>query len=493
VLAAASRRKLILLIAFALPVAAALVAAFLVTPKYQANSKVLVLAGHEYQSRAEVPGGNEIGPQTTMLDTINTEIEILTSDDLIRGVLNKETVNKLYPELVTSPPRDISLDDAAVRAFQEDLKVAPVKLSNVMSVSLRSYDPRVATETLSVLLTEFQQRHVEAFRRNRRSLLDGELQVQHSRLAILEQERADYKIASGIHSVDEQRSELLRQRARNLETLLSVAIKQQVLSGQVAFLKRELEIQPPQIVARTTSRESEVAQDNQKRLRDLELQEREMRARYLDNSPVLARLQAALNATRQFIAQTRPTTSVVEAQINPLAQEVRSQLITASAEHVSLAGKSAILRDAVAQDEDLLSKLELGATRLADLDRDIAQLNRASGTLRQRLDDERYLDDLDRANVASLRVIEQPSVMRTPIFPNKRLFLAAGTILGGLASGLMLLISLTFGLRAIVTGTVERVLGVPVVAALPLVPRQQIRRTMMLAGAPITLLADRRR
>jgi hypothetical protein len=66
------------LIAFSLPIAEAASGAFLLTPKYQANSKVPFQSGREYLPVADISGGgSEMGPQTTMVDTVNTEIEIL--------------------------------------------------------------------------------------------------------------------------------------------------------------------------------------------------------------------------------------------------------------------------------------------------------------------------------------------------------------------------------------------------------------------------------
>ncbi|MDQ2801978.1 MAG: Wzz/FepE/Etk N-terminal domain-containing protein, partial [Pseudomonadota bacterium] len=98
VLAVAFRRKVALMLAGLVPVVLALAAATLMTPKYQADSKVLVRSGREYLPQTEgAGGGSEMGPTTTMLDAINTEIEILTGDDLTREVLRKETIARLYP------------------------------------------------------------------------------------------------------------------------------------------------------------------------------------------------------------------------------------------------------------------------------------------------------------------------------------------------------------------------------------------------------------
>ena len=476
VLAVAFRHKLALLLAFSIPVAAALAAAALMTPKYQADTKVLVRSGREYLPQTVVVGGGEMGPTTTMLDTINTEIEILTSDDLMREVLNKETIARLYPKLAAAPPAGSSLADAAEKAFRADLSVGPVRLSNVIAISLRSYDPQVATETLHLLLNGFQQRHVDAFRTNHSLLLDGQLQDQTVRLLALEKERATYMAQVGLHSVAEQRTVLIQQRAKRMQELQDTELQKQSLAEEIAFLNNELTEQPARITMQTTTRDSEVAQDNQRRLRDLEQQEHELLVRYPAGSRLIEGLEAKLNAMRQFATQTSPKSSTVEVGINPIVSTLRARLIAASTELAPLADRIVALRAASAEEDARLAHLSQAEVHLADLDRQIAQLSAASSTLHQRLEDAHYLDDLDRAKIASLKVIQQPVAMGKPVSPKTSVFLAFGVAVGVLADGLVLLLGLTFGVRILVGDTVERVLGVPVVAVLPALPRRQMRR-----------------
>ena len=489
VIAIAFKRKFVLLFVVLLPIAVLTAAAFILPPKFQADSKVLVQSGREYMPRTELSGGGtEIGPQTTMLDTVNTEIEILTSEDLLRQVLHKQTIAKLYPDLIGNA----LLEDKAAKAFRADLAVAPVKVSNVIGVSLRSRSPELAVQTLDLLLAGFQQRHVEAFRRDRSTLLDKQLRENRAQMHELEKQRAEYRVEMGLHSPGEQRTVMIQQRAKDLQELQDMEIKKQVLTEQVAFLVNALKSQPDQIVTGKETHESDVAQDNQKRLRDLEQKERELRTHYLPGSPMLASIEASLASMRQFVTKTSPTSGSVQVGVNPIALTLTSQRITTDAELTTLANKIATLRAALLRVDANLDSLDQREVRLTDLDRQISQLTAVSNSERQKLEDANYLDDLDRAKVASITVIQQPVAPSSqPVFPKKSLFILAGAVIGLFAAGLSLLISFTFGVRVLVAETVERIIGLPVVATLPAVPPERMRRLVTLepTNTSVTSLA----
>jgi uncharacterized protein involved in exopolysaccharide biosynthesis len=494
VLAVASRRKFLLLLALALPPAASLAVAYHMTPEFRADSKVLVRPGREYLPRTEIAeAGGEMGPSTTMLDTINTEIEILTSSDVIHDVLRKATVAKLYPDLARRAPAGSSIEDAAMRAFRADLGVAPVKLSNVIAISLRSHDREIARDTLALLLADLQQRHLEAFRSERSPLLEVQFRDMLARLSGLETERAAYMASAGIHAVAEQRSALIQQRAKDGQELLDTQLQQQTLAVQAASLGDEIARQPARVVIQNTTHESEVAQDNQRRHRDLEQQANALRTRYPEGSPMLAGVEAELGTEAQFAARTRSQSDVVDVGINPVLAPLTAQIVAARVALAPLADKVAALRGAVAADDANLARLSAAEVRLADFDRQIAQLDKASGMLHQRLEDALYLDDLDRAKVVSLKVIQQPVAPEKPVAPSRLLFLAAGAVVGVFAFGLVLLLDLTFGLRIIVADTVERALGLPVAAALPQIPSRQMHRIGVLAKRqPAVTFAEQR-
>jgi capsular polysaccharide biosynthesis protein len=67
------------------------------------------------------------------------------------------------------------------------------------------------------------------------------------------------------------------------------------------------------------------------------------------------------------------------------------------------------------------------------------------------------------------------------VFPKKWLFLAAGVVIGLVLSTLVMLLSLTFGNRFLTIDTIERVLGLPVLVALPNLPRARLRAAATLS------------
>ena len=74
---------------------------------------------------------------------------------------------------------------------------------------------------------------------------------------------------------------------------------------------------------------------------------------------------------------------------------------------------------------------------------------------------------LDRANVASITVIEKAHALPLAVFPKKWQFALMGAVLGLFGAGMMVLMSLSFRKTFIMAETVERVLGLSVVGAMP--------------------------
>lgn len=115
------------------------------------------------------------------------------------------------------------------------------------------------------------------------------------------------------------------------------------------------------------------------------------------------------------------------------------------------------------------------------LDARIADIETATSSLRQRLADARVSDRLDRAHVAGLSVIQHPTALDRPIWPRKLYFFAGGAVLSLLSGAAAVLAALTFSNRFITADTIERLLGVPVLAVLP-VERAALGRARFIEG-----------
>lgn len=472
----AFRYKRALALSFLVPVIASIAIAYAITPKYEAEGRILVRTGREYMPHPDVAGATQTAPSTSMKETVDTEVQILTSRDLIRDVVRAMTVARLYPDLAASPPPGIPLEHAAVRALSQDLLVSPVKLTDVIEIELRNPNREVAEEALGILMTRFQERHVQAFSHSRSPVIEQQVSANEKLLAGLQRERAGYESAHGLFSVSEQRGQLVQQRGKDLQDLREAERHRAAAEAQLAAVAAELGRQPATIALQTTSQESPLAEDAQKRVRDLVERRQELLARgYRPDSAPLAGPTGALASVEGALARTRARDSANTTGVNPVVTGLRVQLASLGTDLAPLVGTITALQAAVESDEARLREIAQDEVALQDYDRRIADLDSTMTTVRQRLADARYLEDLDRAQVASLEIVQSPIAADKPVWPNKRLIGAAGVLLGLVASVFSLLVALTFGNHCLAVETVERLLGAPVLAVLPQarLPRRQ--------------------
>lgn len=473
VVAVAFRHRWSLLLAAILPVALGLAIPFYLTPHYEARTQVLVKPGREFMPQADSSGNMQL-PQMTMREMVDTVTQILQSTDLIRDVLRDETVPKLYPEIARRLPPE-AWDDAAGRALMADLSVAPVRLTNVIDMALRNADRLVATEALRTVLARFQERHVAAFSQRRSALLEAQLEENSRLLDAAQRARATYVTERQIFSLPEQRNLLVQRRSQMSQELREAEMRDESLARQIAYVTDELARQPETITVQVVNQASAVAEDAQRRLRELRERERELLSTLGPQHPELRANRAAIAATEQSLAQTGRRTQAISTGINPLATTLRTQLAALESERAPLAGRMAALRAAIEEDDARLQRMAEDEIGLRALDRRIAGLEGAIRALQQRGTEARLSEELDRAQVAGLSVIQQPFASERPVSPKRMLFLAGGVVAGGLLAALRLLLALSFGSRFLTVETVERMLGVPVLAGLPALPAPRRR------------------
>ena len=100
------KHKYTILIIFFAVVTTVTVGSFLLPPTYEAKSSLLIKFGREYIYRSEV--GERASDSRPLIplnqeEVINSEIQILTSRDLIEKVITTLKVENIYPDLAENP------------------------------------------------------------------------------------------------------------------------------------------------------------------------------------------------------------------------------------------------------------------------------------------------------------------------------------------------------------------------------------------------------
>ncbi len=466
------RRKWLVLGAFLAPLAACVAAPFLMTPVYEAEARLLVKAGREFIPSADGPSGAQTSPQSTMREIVDTVVQILTSVDLAQDVVRELTVARLYPKIAnavppSSAPSSPGPEDAAAGALVQDLRVAPLRLTNVIEVRLRNGNRQVAVEALGTTLARFQERHIQAFSHSQTKSLEVEIGSNLQLLAAVQAERAAYVAAHSLYSLPEQRVLLMQQRVQRAKELQDARMRDGSLDHLIAYLNTELKAQPSTITLQTTTQPSSVPQEAQKRLQVLRQRERELLTALNADHPMIRAVRASVAAAEQAVAHADPQTVAVSTGLNPLITTLKTQLAGAEAERAPVAGRIVDLQAALDADDARLreiSEVEAVLRRLAVRSTD---LETSISALRQRLAEARVSDQLDRAQVAGLSVIQHPVASSQPVPPRKMHFFVGGVVLSLMSGMAAVLAALTFGNRFITPETIERILGAPVLAVLP--------------------------
>src|ERR1017187_3046744 len=128
-----SRRKWQILTTFLLIAVGVAVATFMMPKQYEAHMKILVK-----NERADMAASAGSTPQSSyqgeVSETqINTEIELLNSDDLLRQVVVASGLEKLETSSATAAAdRQQVAIEKAVRRLDHDLKISPVRKADII-------------------------------------------------------------------------------------------------------------------------------------------------------------------------------------------------------------------------------------------------------------------------------------------------------------------------------------------------------------------------
>jgi uncharacterized protein involved in exopolysaccharide biosynthesis len=268
--------------------------------------------------------------------------------------------------------------------------------------------------------------------------------------------------------VAEQRRDLLETRnnlANTVTQLRSRAAELAARIGELNTLKRQT---PETLNLYSETDQSDAYERARSQLLDLRLKEREAAAHYTDNSRVLREIRSQIATIEEFLAtQAKQFSGRVRNGRNPLYDEIVAEIARAQAEIAPQQTRADALDAEIVRIDESLKKLEGADQMIGQLDREHDVLATNLKTYRQRQEDARLLEELDRQKIVSLGLVQDASAQVTPARPKLFFYLACGIGAGIIAS--LGIIGLLFAFRNtyIAPEGVERGTGIPVLVSLP--------------------------
>jgi len=384
-------------------------------------------------------------------ETVDTQIEVLQSGPFLERVLNKATAGA---------PKD---------AKAPVIRAKGVRDTNIIDVSAEGADPKMAARVANTMADEY----LEYTREN--SL--GEIQSakrfvakEHARskqaLADAERDLLNFRKRNRVVQLTaEQESRTkevvdLETRYRENENAVTRA------SAQLQEVKAQLQ-QEPEVRRIPSGRENPRRDALDAKLAELETQRAALLAEYRPHDPTILTLDAQIARVRQK-RDAEPAERVLALTApNPAREDLRSRVKELDRD----------LRGLQAERDQLSAQLASKRERMNQLgpwEIQLAQLNRARDTaeksflmLQGKLEDLSIRENARRSNA---RIVERAGVPAAPVRPRKSVNLAIAVMLGTVLGLAVAFLQEYLDDRITTPEEVDRVLGLPVLGHVPLIP-----------------------
>lgn len=374
---------------------------------------------------------------------VNSEIEVLRSNEILRDVVLKAHLQEHEPGTVQAAGEaSPAAVDHARRRLEKALKISAVKKSNIIAVSYRAKNPELAHAVLKQLLDTYLTAHLKAhgtpgsygfFQEEAASFFK---QLQHAEddltifrerySALIMPEEKDILMQ---RAVDAQAS-LEETESQIAEYTQKVDEDNHAMRGLQSRVTTQIRTIPQQaLVERLTEM---LAEEQNRRTQLL--------AKFLLNDRMVLEVEKEVADTTVLLETVQKQSSIEQAtDINAVRQEVEKDLHTARANLAGLQARRQAQSALVHVYQQRMFELAGASVRHDALVRHVKELEDNYQLYEKKREESRIAQSLDQQRITNVAVIEQPSIPVLPASPRIKLDLFLALILSAFASAAIVL------------------------------------------------------
>jgi uncharacterized protein involved in exopolysaccharide biosynthesis len=467
IIAVLFRQRWPMLIAFAIAVIAVAVSGVWI-PKYEARMKILAL--RQRSDAMVTPSANapaQFSNDQVSEEDLNSEVELLNSDDLLRKVVLTTGLSGK-----SGSPSDSENEvriATAVRKLGKDLKIEPLRKSNVISVSYQAHDPKMAEEVLKALAAAYTEKHLEVHRPSGElKFFDQQTEQYKQGLNQAQEKLTNFTKGTGVVSAELERDSALQQANAFDSTARQAQTSLFETQQRVSALQAQLQSIKPRITTAVRNSDNpQLLEQLKSTLLNLQLKRTELLTKYEPTYRLVQEVDQQIADTKSAISaeETKPIRDETSDQ-NPDYQWVQAELTKAQSDLSGLKARAATAAAVAAKYHDEAQHLDQNMVVQQNLLQD-AKTQEDNYLLYERKREEaRISNALDQGGILNVALAEQPVVptlpKRTPLSIAFLTLLLAGTFSLGTAF-LLDFMDPTFRTPDELAGY----LGAPVLASLP--------------------------
>jgi uncharacterized protein involved in exopolysaccharide biosynthesis len=386
------------------------------TPTYESRMKILVQSRRTdsaVSSSSVAPvqfNGNLVSEED-----LNSEVELLTGDDLLRKVVIATGVGSRPGAQVN--PGDESAVSTAARQLGRDLRVEAIRKTHIISVRYSSRDPKLASAVLKALAAAYIEKHAEVHRASGEStFFDLEASRFRQALESAQQRLTEFSVARHVVSAQTERdSSLLKasdfdSRAHEAQALAAET------ESRIHTLQAELNATQPRITtAVRNSENSQLMGQLRSTLLTLQLKRTEFLTKYDPNYPLVKEIDRQIEDTIKTIdAEERRPLLDETTDRNPGYQIIKDDLAKAQAELSGIRARASAAQFIAAQYQEAARQRDEDSIIQQNLLRDAKMQEEAYQLYVRKSEEAGISDALDRRGIVNIAVAESPTVPPVP-------------------------------------------------------------------------------
>ena len=450
------------------------VIAALILPSYHAEMKFLVkrervdpvISGDQSTSQIQIAS-----PEITEQE-MNSEVELLTSEDLLRHVV---LANHLDQSVGSSwfhrndSERKIAL---AVRKLRSHLQVEAVRKTNILNVTLSSRNPKQAADVLASLASLYLEKHTQVMRPGDQYLFFAQQTEQAKKeLAEAEDRLQSFNRAQRVVAPETERDNTLEKLSELSLSLEQTRATIGETEDRIDTLKRLDKSMPARITTQLRQGDNpQLMQQLKSTLLNLQLKRTELLTKFQPTYPLVEEVDRQIAETQTAIAgeNARPVREETTDQ-NPTESWVRGELAKANADLSGLRAREDEQRASVASYQSRARLLNDKGIVQQDLLRSTKAAEQNYLLYLRKREESRITDALDRRRILNVAIAQEPLVPALPARSGAWYFLI-GTLLAFLVA-----VGATFGAEYFddsfrTPDEIRRELRLPVIAVVPYCP-----------------------
>ncbi|MFZ0589496.1 MAG: Wzz/FepE/Etk N-terminal domain-containing protein [Bryobacteraceae bacterium] len=423
-----NRRKALILFVFLAIVGGIVTWIFLSPRTYEAIVKIFVK-----RARIETLGGDRdtssAGPADVSESDIRSEIEILRSRDLLEGVAAR---SGLAPLSKNPNSVDRLLIARAVQNLEENLRIAPVTKTNIISVRYVSRNPNRAAEILQALTSLYLEKHTALHRSHETSQFFSDQETRYrADLVKAQQKLSDFQQHHEASLLD-QRKEINLKRIADLETSLQqIDAETREAMDRAKVLISEKDSLPVMIESQSrTARNEPLLERLKAQLLDLKNRRTEMLTKFEPGYRLVTELDQQIRDTSEALRREEAPAVVDRTDsLNPLRQSAETELSHTESLIAGLAArKQSVLQD-LDNCREKQKEMEQLTAEYDDLQRSRSITEQNYLLYEKKTEEAHIADALDQHKFLNVSILEEAAVPVLPMNKHSGFILLLGFIL----------------------------------------------------------------